>query len=162
MGEWSDPLTGLDSAPYFREHVQDLLARRAETFQPFLYGVSRIKGFEEMVEVSSTSFGDALLVSAAHAAQLIVRGGDRVGRLGRDHFGFALLAAHQSEASACEARLRTALTNLEYASQKVELLFAFLWIADSRRKLAEIEYEIDLALALDGSNIEQNLPSEYF
>jgi hypothetical protein len=58
--------------------------------------------------------------------------------------------------------LRTALTNLEYASQKVELLFAFLWIADSRRKLAEIEYEIDLALALDGSNIEQNLPSEYF
>ncbi|MEI7943991.1 MAG: GGDEF domain-containing protein [Actinomycetes bacterium] len=148
MGEWSDPLTGLDSAPYFREHVQDLLARRPETFQPFLYGVSRINKFEEIVEGSSSSFGDALLVSAAHAAQLIVRGGDRVGRLGRDHFGFALLAAHPSEASACEARLRTALTYHDFASQKFELHFAFIWIGDSRSTLAEIEYDIDLALAL--------------
>lgn len=148
MSEWSDGLTGLDTAPFFREHVTSLLSRRAAQFQPILYGVSSVVGYQKLVEERSLSFGDALLVSISHHVQLLVRAGDRVGRLGRDHFGYALLAAHQVEASACEERLRTALTHHFFNSEEFELAFAFTWIGDGARQLAEIEYDIDVALSL--------------
>ncbi len=148
MSEWSDGLTGLDTAPFFREHVTSLLARRAAQFQPILYGVSKVVGYQKLVEERSISFGDALLVSISNQVQLLVRAGDRVGRLGRDHFGYALLAAHQVEALACEERLRTALTHQFFDSEEFELVFAFTWIGDGAKKLAEIEYDIDVALSL--------------
>ena len=148
MSEWSDGLTGLDTAPFFREHVTSLLSRRSAQFQPILYGVSEVVGFQKLVDERSLSFGDALLVSMSHQAQLLVRSGDRVGRLGRDHFGYALLAASQVEASACEERLRASLTDHVFDSEEFELLFAFTWIGDSTRKLAEIEYDVDVALSL--------------
>ena len=148
MGEWSDGLTGLDTAPFFREHVTSMLSRRAAQFQPILYGVSEVVGYQKLVEERSLSIGDALLVSISHQAQLLVRAGDRVGRLGRDHFGYALLAATQVEASACEERLRASLTDHVFDSEEFELLFAFTWIGDSTRKLAEIEYDVDVALSL--------------
>ena len=144
MGEWSDSLTGLDSAPFFREHVQGLLARRPEKFQPFLYGVSRISKFDEVIKSKSVSFGDALIASAAHSAREIVRGGDRVGRLGRDHFGFALLASSEEEASACEIRFRRSLASHFFADLEYEILFAFIWVAEVGKKLSDIDYEIDL------------------
>ena len=148
MSEWSDGLTGLDTASFFREHVTSLLSRRAAQFQPILYGVSEVVGYQKLVEERSLSIGDALLVSISHQAQLLVRAGDRVGRLGRDHFGYALLAATQVEASACEERLRASLTDHVFDSEEFELLFAFTWIGDSTRKLAEIEYDVDVALSL--------------
>ena len=144
MGEWSDPLTGLDSAPFFREHVQGLLARRPEKFQPFLYGVSRISKFDEVIATHSVSFGDALIASAAYSVREIVRGGDRVGRLGRDHFGFALLASSEEEALACQTRLRDSLSSHFFADLEYEILFAFIWVAEVGKQLSDIDYEIDL------------------
>ena len=35
-----------------------------------------------------------------------------------------------------------------FDSEEFELLFAFTWIGDSTRKLAEIEYDVDVALSL--------------
>lgn len=102
--EREDPVTGLDGATRFRDHLRGAARRRRGDENPWV-ALAGIEGLAEVNDRFGRGAGDELLRTVAFELRTSLREGDKLARLGGGEFGIVIDAPHGDEATAAFERL---------------------------------------------------------
>lgn len=108
-----DDLTGLPNRRAIHAAGQAQLAQARQFGEPFCVALIDLDHFKQVNDRLGHAAGDAVLRVLSHAAGRVLRGRDRLGRLGGEEFLLLMPGTEQDELQPVFDRLRNALVNAD-------------------------------------------------
>jgi diguanylate cyclase (GGDEF)-like protein len=118
----TDPLTGLPNRRYLEDRLFEEVERSKRYDTPLAFMIIDVDHFKSYNDLYGHTNADLVLVKTAHILRNSIRAIDMSARFAGDEFCIVLPETELAAAASIAERLRIAISNTEYHSEKGELM----------------------------------------
>ncbi|HKS42489.1 MAG TPA: diguanylate cyclase [Blastocatellia bacterium] len=118
----TDPLTGLPNRRYLEDRLFEEVERSKRYDTPLAFMIIDVDHFKSYNDLYGHTNADLVLVKTAHILRNSIRAIDMSARFAGDEFCIVLPETELAAAASIAERLRAAISNTEYHSEKGELM----------------------------------------
>lgn len=141
---YSDPLTGLATAPLFEDRLRQALRRAGRDGQPRAVLVVDIDDFDSLNRGLGDAAADDVLVEVADRLRRSVRAADSVARLRDDEFAVLLEAGHQAPERVAQRIVESLRTVVNVGGQPLPITASVGLAVDRTRRPEPVPGEVIL------------------